>query len=688
MSETSARRFLWRRLATALTAAGMAIVLLWTPAIAADSDDDKVKFNWDNTISLGLAYRLEEQDPDLIGLANGGNAFSVNGDDGNLNYDTGISSMAVKWSSELQIDFGEHFGAFFRGFAFYDHEQEDGDRLRTPLSEEALERVGSRAELLDAYIWTKFGSAHQTHIRLGEQVQNWGESTFIQGGINVINPIDVSALRVPGAELKDALVPVGMAWGNMALSDNVSLEGFYQYRWEETKIDPPGSYFSTNDFAGAGGDTVMLGFATPPDIPAMPFLDILDPTRHVMGVPRESNVLPDDGGQFGLALRWFVPAMGNTELGFYYANYHSRLPLINGRTGTVDGAITAGMIGASATPITTEVLTWLAMNPGDIAGAIEAGTLAGVLFGAPLNSSAVIAGTAATSLENVAAITTAWATDAYSQTARYFLSYPEDIQLYGLSFNSQLGTSGIALQGELSYRQDAPLQADDVELLFAALAPISPIFAGTSGIPGEPGATQFADYFGEDYSTQFETVIPGYILQDVMQFQLTATKMFGPGMGADQSVLLMEAAVTNVPDMPDKNELRLEGPGTYTSGNPYHEDPLNPGAAHALKPADAAEHFADPTSWGYRIAGRMEFNNAIGAITLLPRFSWQHDVSGVSPGPGGNFIEGRMALTIGLLGVYQNKWSGDLSYTTYMGADRHNLINDRDFVAANVKYSF
>ena len=32
---------------------------------------------------------------------------------------------------------------------------------------------------------------------------NWGESTFIQGGINAINPVDVSALRVPGAELRD-----------------------------------------------------------------------------------------------------------------------------------------------------------------------------------------------------------------------------------------------------------------------------------------------------------------------------------------------------------------------------------------------------------------------------------------------------------------------------------------------------
>ena len=39
-------------------------------------------------------------------------------------------------------------------------------------------------------------------IRVGDQVLNWGESTFIQNGISVINPFDVSKLRVPGAELK------------------------------------------------------------------------------------------------------------------------------------------------------------------------------------------------------------------------------------------------------------------------------------------------------------------------------------------------------------------------------------------------------------------------------------------------------------------------------------------------------
>ena len=397
-------------------------------------------------------------------------------------------------------------------------------------------------------------------------------------------------------------------------------------------------------------------------------------------------MVADDGGQYGVALRWYVPAMGNTELGFYFINYHSRLPTINGRTGTLSGALSAGAIGAAAVPIATAVQTHLFFNPGDFAGAIGAGVVAGLGAGATMGASQAIAGTSAFG-GDVASVTTAFATDAYSQTARYFLAYPEDIKLYGVSFNTQLGTSGIALQGELSYRQDAPLQVDDVELLFAALAPINPVFNGTSGIPGEPGASQLPGYFGESYATQFETVIPGFIREDVMQFQTTATKVFGPAWGADQSVLLFEGAVTHVPDMPDKDVLRLEGPATYTSGNPYHAG-ANPGAAHVGKAADGAEYFADKTSWGYRLVGRMDFLNAIGAIALKPRFAWQHDVSGVSPGPGGNFIEDRMALTVGVSAEYQNTWSADLSYTRYMGAGRHNLINDRDFVGANVKYSF
>jgi hypothetical protein len=659
-------------------------LLVWllcaTPAHSVDWRKDQWFISWDNRLTYGLQYRTGDRDPAIIGLTNDGTAFSVNGDDGNLNYDKGISSNVFQLTTELEVNY-KGFGMFFRGWGFYDWENEKNDRARTPLNEAALDRVGSRFELRDAYAWLRFRIGEKpAEMRLGRQVVNWGESTFIQGGINVINPVDVTAIRTPGRELRNALLPVGMLWGSFALTDSLTLEAFYEYEWEQTFIDPAGAYFSTNDFAAPGGEYVFLAFGSSPDVPPWP--DPTDPTRPFLAVSRESDRYPDDTGQYGVALRLLTQKLGDSEFGFYYMNYHSRLPTINGRTGTVGGAVTAGTIAAAATPITGATLAWLQANPGDIPGAVVAGTTAGVTAGAPLGASQAIAFTAATDTPNVPTTTTAFATDAYAQTARYFIAYPEDIKLYGFSFNSQIGTTGLAWQGELSYRTNVPLQADDVELLFAALQPINPAFG-----PASPGASQLSTFTGVDYSTMFETVIPGTIPLDTGQLQTTFTKIWSRGLGADQVVLLWEGGVNHVPDLPSKDELRFEAAGTYTSGNPYHAAP-NPGAGHVGKPAEGPEHFADRTSWGYQLAARLQYNNAIGAITLSPRIAWGHDVSGNSPGPGGPFLEGRKAWTLGLNFDFQGFWNVDVAYTDFFGASRYNLINDRDFLAASFQIAF
>ncbi|HSO21960.1 MAG TPA: DUF1302 family protein, partial [Chondromyces sp.] len=260
----------------------------------------------------------------------------------------------------------------------------------------------------------------------------------------------------------------------------------------------------------------------------------------------------------------------------------------------------------------------------------------------------------------------------FANTANYVIAYPEDIKLYGFSWNAQLGTTGIAFQGEASYRQDAPYLVDDVELLFAALSPLSATFANASQITnGTP--------------LGFEETALGYRLHDSSQLQFTFTKAWSRILGADQGVFLLEPGFNWVFDMPDKDVLRYEGPGTYTSGNPAMDDP---GGIHAGKDSELPEHFADPFSWGYRMAGRLTYNNAIGAWSMNPRFGWQHDVKGVTPGPGGNFVEGVKALTVGVSFEYQNAWQLDFSYTNYSGAGRWNLINDRDFVGGFIKYSF
>ena len=617
------------------------LVLPTTPAFGIDLAEGKdFKLNLNTTLNWGTAYRVQDRDLSIISPFEGGTAWSVNGDDGNLNFDKGLFSNAVSATVELKLEY-KNFGFFVRGFGFYDHEIENGDTERTPLTDEALDRVGTRAELRDAFAWAKFRLGSMPgEVRVGQQVVSWGESTFIQNGINVINPVDVSALRVPGAELRDALLPVGLVWASITPSQAISFQAFYQYDWEEVIIDPPGTYFSTNDFVGRGGERVFLAFASFADTGESPWF-VQPPVDYpFMSVPRTTTEEASDDGQYGINMRIFASGLGDTEFGLFFINYHSRLPVINGISGSLQGAMDAQAAGQSAA---MAIYQYFGVPPG---------------VSPEVDAAAAQAGQAA-------------ATSAFANTGRWYTAYPEDIKLYGLSWNTQLGTSGIAFQGELSYRQDVPYLVDDVELLFASLSPISAGLAATNQVvPGGVG---------------FSTPIDGYRLHDSSQFQFTMTKVFGPMLGADQGLLVFEPALSYVFDMPSKDELRYEGPGTYTSGNPIHSAP---GGAHAGKPYEEAEHFADATSWGYRLAGRLYYLNAIGAWNMSPRFGWQQDVNGVSPGPGGNFIEGLYALTLGVNFNYQARWEVDFSYNMYDGADRWNLINDRDFVASSVKFSF
>jgi len=217
-----------------------------------------------------------------------------------------------------------------------------------------------------------------------------------------------------------------------------------------------------------------------------------------------------------------------------------------------------------------------------------------------------------------------------------------------------------------------PLQVDDVELLFAALTPLAPINQAVLVNQLRPDGVGY------------EEIIPGYIKRDVTQVQTTLTKILGPTLGTDSITLAGEIGWTHVHDMPGKSELRLNGPGTFTSGSSFHDTT----GLHQGKAAEPASAFADADSWGYRLVCKPTFNSVMGLVNVSPRIAWQHDVSGVSPGPGGNFLEDLKAITFGITADYQNKWEVDISYTNYSGAGRYNLNNDRDFIGANIKYSF
>jgi Protein of unknown function (DUF1302) len=669
--------------------------------------------SFDTTISFGQTWREEARDPRLVGTANGGSGRSPNIDDGNLNYPKGRVSSAYKLVAELSLD-RENFGIFVRGSALYDDLVEDAETARTEISERGKELAGAYLRLLDAFMYGRWDLAgHELDLRLGHQVVNWGESTFIQGGINgAINHFDVSALRVPGSELREAYLPQEMLKVSFGLTDNLTAEAIGLFDWDPTQPEPAGTYFSTNDFVPAGGNRVFLGFGAFSD-QGTDFTSLGGPfIRDFQGVPRAPTVEASDSGQFGAALRWYVPGFAQgTEFGFYFVNYHSKLPLINGRAGTQAGickslgtlvtanatalALASGLPVDAAVALGANAGAARSQGVGQAPGSVDCSGNGDPLDVGTATEYATIAANTRLAGGNLTAQATNLATHEYAQTARYFTVYPEDIQMFGVSFNTQLGTTGVALQGEVSYRQDVPLQFDDVEVLFAALTPFELAALREQGIalPPDPNDIPCAAPFTLSGCGQLgpfgaNELVQGWDVFDVWQGQLTATQVFPPLLGASQLVAVIEAGMTHVDGMPSKTAggpngrgIRFNGPGTSVSGN----EEL---AGRHFGEVEPLDRFADEDSWGYRAAFRLDYLGLIGAWNFSPRFVWAHDVGGTTPGPGGNFVEGRQAATFGVLASYQSKLELDVSYTAFSGAGRYNELTDRDFLAATIKYSF
>ena len=595
--------------------------------------------NFDTTVSFGASVRAASRDPALVSIANGGTSRDPNGDDGNLNYDKGdVFSAAVKATHELDLKRG-NLGFFGRASYFYDEAVMSKDTLDSS----AKDRAGKDFRLLDAYVRGNFDvGGRNLNVRAGKQVVSWGESTFILNGINVINPVDVSKLRVAGAELKEGLLPTGMIWAAQELSDQVTVEAYYQTNYGKTRIDPRGTFFSTNDFVADGSSIAYTGFGRRNDSHGAAGTFPASPTAQLVA-PRSADRLPGDDNQFGLAFRTLAKQLNNTDFGFYAMNYHSRVPFVSGYRG---GITAPGGMSSQPTCTVFDVPT----------------------FGAVLANTGNV--TTATSAACAAAA-------ARGGAGSYFVEFPENIRLFGTSFSTQ-GPAGVALQGEYSYRPNQPLQLPSAELLNAA-----------AGVGNQLTGTNPATAAGVAYGTE----ISGYRRVEMHQAQVTGTKAFGPTFGAEQLVMLGEVGMTylNLPD-----GLKFAGPGAHLP---------QPGSSKTSSfGSTSTEGFVTAGSWGYRLLTRLDFPSAIGGATLSPRLAFAHDVRGVSPtfnqgvkvltlGLAANYKQNWQA-DIAYTSFFGGRtYSGTDGAGTPAGqakayASSANPLKDRDFISASVSYAF
>ena len=592
----------------------------------------------DTVVSVGMTMRTGGQDCSKISTANGGCAssggvtYGVNDDDGNVNTDQFAPvSIVAKAVSDIGVTY-ENLGAFMRVKAFYDYwnAEQQGD-VSTRFGNRPMNDsyrgsnprgfAGSDIDILDAFVYGDFSLAGQpVTVRLGRQVVNWGESMFISGGINSYMPVDVQALRTPGSEIKEALLPEGSAFASVGLPGNFSLEGFYTFEYERTRLDACGTFFSTTDAACEGGAYVLSTSAYGTD----------DPDASTVLIPRIADDGARDQGQFGIALRNYASWLNDgTELGIYFVNYHSKLP-----------------IG-----------TFTAANLSDI----------------------TITYNLATDIVNA------------SNTKEYQSVYPEDIKEMGASFNTILENilGGTALQGEVAYTFDMPFQLSDVEINANDVENYLKNYNPAMGayLSSLYGVSLDSIYAGQQVAEG--DVITGYSEYDVVTGQLGTTSTlsssnpFSNAIGSDLVIL-----VSNVGFQWLQGYNSATGYLATARSGEAHPNPITNlilGDSCGCAPVQ----YADTFSWGYRLVALADYNNAFDtAWKLQPFIQFGHDVQGYSAGPiGPGFVQGTKAVTIGTNASYLS-WSASLSWTNRFGNKYYNSGWDKDFASLTVSYAF
>ncbi len=389
--------------------------------VAAPGDVKALSFDFGNdvvldadvTLTYGAAWRTKNADKDYL--------TDINADDGNRNFDKGdLINNRFTVIADIDLHKGD-YGAFVRPKAYFDYAYDGDNSNDSPgTNNNSFENGGStpydeftkdtqdahrdKAEILDAFVYgaEQIGD-YDAMLRIGQQAVNWGESLFLLQGINGATAyLDTTQANVPGVEVKELLLPTQQVYGEVTRG-NTTLAGFYQWQWEKNRLDEAGSFFSTTDYLDEAGERQLLEVA--PGVNAT--------------IDRAGDEDAKDSGQWGVAVRYNVEALNDTEFGIYYVNYHEKMPLVREHFGAGgDASPTQAALGGD----------WgnLPVAPGVSLGMADPGN-AGLL-----------------NLVDASA---------------YSLEYVENVKLIGASISGIVGETNVA--GEVSYRDDMPIPFAD-----------------------------------------------------------------------------------------------------------------------------------------------------------------------------------------------------------------------------------
>lgn len=315
---------------------------------------------WITNVTAAAGLRTKNASCSLTGDPNSGGggacgsdsstALWANGDDGDLNYrKNSLYTANLSVVSELLVKAPNEGWKFLaRGDGIYDFAAAQTDR--TALSDGARQQAVRNVRLLDLFLEKDFSYGEESgHVRVGNQVINWGESLYAFGGINATNAIDVQKLYTPGTLLKQVLLPAPMVELQASLPGRFSFDGYYQWHWNKNRYPPVGTYWSFNDVFGRGAQpgsfsTTNFNFS---GVDAGTIAGLLSYNRDVVdqinqnnlngayvgapyyafGVPYGEDSSQPNAKQYGLRLN-YKPESIKADFSIYYLNYTDKSPVL------------------------------------------------------------------------------------------------------------------------------------------------------------------------------------------------------------------------------------------------------------------------------------------------------------------------------------------------------------------------
>ena len=646
---THRQKFLGRRLALCAAAGALASVAMPATAFTFDLGSG-FKGAFDSTVSYGLQMRMQGRACGLVALDNGGcasataalpeaseDAYFLNADDGDQNYNKyDLFSEVIKGTHELQLKMPYDFSFFGRVSELYDFRI--GETERTPLLPEARRFSVYNFQPLDAYLNKNFEWFDRSaRLRAGWQVMSWGEDIFVLGGINSINAIDVRRAHVPGTQVKEILRPAPMLSLSTDLFQDLSLETYYQWHWNSFQLDPSGTYFSSADPVGKGNTgaifiptaSINAGLAANPATAALLGLGLIHPLPYgTFG----------DQGSTGLTTAQLANAT--------YARQRMAAGFEKGGT----PALLANTIAA------------VALNSGTViplasdTGGSNHGQYGVSLRYRPEWVDASFGFYYERFNSKIPFVT--YTVDTKNPTytadnpvsAAYKIEYPSGINLYGVSYNTNLGDW--ALGGEVSWRPRDPV-AIDPSVPSGTVANSAPYACVNAG--GEAAGKY----------------CKGWVERSKIQLQQSALQVFSPAdglggfllrtLGANEGYFLGEFGATEYPGL----------------------DRLG-GVPWAL-PAYA---LPNKFSAGYTFESQVTYANVMNlGFDWLPQIDWSQGVIGNTPNAL-PWQQGSKAATATLNFNRHNKITSAIAYSWFWGGGTQNQTSDRDFLSFTVSYNF